>query len=175
MPTVDTLIERNTTFASERFEVLPPIPQSKALIITCADIRVDPAHVVGLELGQAAVIRNVGGRITPATVQMLAMLAAVAAAEGASGDWELVLLQHTDCGITRLTGFPDLLADYFGTDTDALPGRCVSDPRAAVRADIALLQENAVFPSTLTISGLVYDVKTGAITTVVPARALREE
>src|SRR5207245_5366483 len=100
MPTVDTFIERNTTFASERFEVLPAIPESKTLIITCADIRVDPAHVLGLELGQAGVVRNVGGRVTPATVQMLAMLAAVAASEGASGDWELVLLQHTDCGIS---------------------------------------------------------------------------
>jgi len=173
MPTVDTFIERNAAFAAQRFEVLPPIPESKTLIITCADIRVDPAHILGLELGQAAVIRNVGGRVTPATVQMLAMLAAVAAAEGASGDWELVLLQHTDCGITRLTGFPDLLADYFGIEAGALAHRCVPDPQAAVRADIATLEDNAAFPDTLTISGLVYDVTSGAITTVIPARPLR--
>ncbi len=175
MPTVDTLIERNTAFASERFEVLPAIPESKTLIITCADIRVDPAHVLGLELGQAGVIRNVGGRITPATIQMLAMLAAVAAAEGASGDWELILLQHTDCGMTRLTGFPDLLAEYFGIETAAVADKCVPNPEAAVRADVATLAENAAFPSTLTISGLVYDVATGDITTVVPTRPLREE
>jgi len=175
MPTVDTLLERNTAFAAERFEVLPPIPESRTLIITCADIRVDPAHILGLELGQAGVIRNVGGRVTPATVQMLAMLAAVAATEGAAGDWELVLLQHTDCGMTRLAAYPDLLADYFGIETDVLAGKCVPDPRRAVEVDIAELAANPAFPSNLTISGLVYDVVTGGITTVVPARPLREE
>jgi carbonic anhydrase len=173
MPTVQTLIERNTDFAANRFEVLPPIPESRTLLITCADIRVDPAHILGLELGQAGVIRNVGGRITPATVQMLTMLAAVAATEDASGDWELIVLQHTDCGMGRLTGFPELLADYFGIQSEGLEGKCVPDPHNAVKADIAELAANPAFPSTLTVSGLVYDVRTGAVTTVVPPGPLR--
>jgi carbonic anhydrase len=100
MAAVETLIQRNESFATERFPGnLQVIPLMKAMVIACADPRVDPAHILGLKLGEARVTRNVGGRITPATMQTLAMLAAVAASEGASGGWELVVLQHTDCGI----------------------------------------------------------------------------
>lgn len=173
MPTVKTLIERNATFAAERFAPLPPIPASRTLVITCADVRVDPAHILGLELGQAGVLRNVGGRITPATVQMLAMLAGVAATEGAADGWELILLHHTDCGLTRLAQFPDLIAQYFEISVDAVPGKQVMDPFGAVAADIATLAGNPAMPSTLVVSGLVYDVTDGHVTTVVEPAALR--
>jgi carbonic anhydrase len=173
MPTVDALLKRNHDFAAERFEPLPAIPPSRTLIITCADVRVDPAHILGLELGEAGVVRNVGGRVTPHTIQMLGMLAAVAAAEGASGGWELVLLQHTDCGMTRLTGYPDMLSDYLGVSAQELPARFVTDPRQGVAADVDVLRGNPALPGSLVVSGLVYDVATGGVETVVPAAPLR--
>ena len=139
MSTVESLIERNSSFASQRFAPLPAIPPSRTLVITCADVRVDPAHILGLRLGEAAVIRNVGGRVTAATVQMLAMLAAVAAAEDASGGWELVLLHHTDCGITRLAQHNDVLCAYFDVPDAELAGKAVGDPAAAVATDLATL------------------------------------
>lgn len=174
MPTVNTLIARNATFAAERFAPLPAIPESRTLIITCADVRVDPAHILGLELGQAGVLRNVGGRITPATVQMLVMLAGVAAVEGAAGNWELILLHHTDCGIVRLAAFPDLIAGYFEIPVEALAAKQVTDPFSAVMADIATLAENPLLPSALVVSGLVYDVGNGRVTTVAAPAPLRD-
>jgi carbonic anhydrase len=176
MAAVETLIQRNASFAAERFPGdLPVIPLMKTLVITCADPRVDPAHILGLELGDAGVIRNVGGRITPATVQALAMLAAVAAREGASGGWELVVLQHTDCGITRLTDYADVLADYFGVAEAELPAKAVTDPRQAVAADLAALKANPLLPAALVVSGLVYDVASGRLETVVEPAPLRDE
>jgi hypothetical protein len=100
--------------------------------ITRADGRVDPAHILDRRLGEAAAIRNVGGRVTGATVQMLAMLAAVAAAEGASGGWELVLLHHTDCGITRLAQYTDLLSAYFDVPGSEVSAKAVCDPAGSV-------------------------------------------
>jgi carbonic anhydrase len=175
MATVETLIERNNSFASERFTPLPVIPPSRTLVITCADVRVDPAHILGLRLGEAAVIRNVGGRVTGATVQMLAMLAAVAAAEGASDGWELVLLHHTDCGITRLARHTELLSAYFDVSDAELSAKAVCEPAAAVAADLAALAANPLLPSALLVSGLVYDVASGSVSVVDGPRPLRND
>ena len=175
MSTVESLFESNGQFASQRFAPLPPIPPSRTLVITCADVRVDPAHILGLQLGEAAVIRNIGGRVTSATVQMLAMLAAVAAVEGASGGWELVLLHHTDCGITRLAQYPDLLGTYFGVPAAELPAKEVCAPTAAVAADLATLAANPLLPSELLVSGLVYDVATGTVSIIDGPRPLRDD
>src|SRR5579871_5848623 len=83
MTTLDTLTERNHDFAAHQFAAgLPLMPTLRTLIISCADPRVDPAHVLGLELGEALVLRNAGGRVTPATLQMIALLGAIARVEG---------------------------------------------------------------------------------------------
>ncbi len=107
-------------------------------------------------------------------MQTLAMLAAVAAREGAAGGWELVVLQHTDCGITRLADYTDVLADYFGVAEAELPAKAVTCPRQAVAADVAELKANPLLPATLIVSGL-YDVATGRLETVVEPGSLREE
>ncbi len=75
MSTLDTLLERNHEFATHRFVAgLPMRPSLQTLIIGCADPRVDPVHILGLEPGEAVVLRNVGGRVTPGTLQLLSML-----------------------------------------------------------------------------------------------------
>ena len=91
-------------------------PSGNMMVVGCVDPRVDPGHVLGLDNGEAAIIRNVGGRITPTTLRTMAMLSKVGAANADThrpGDWNLVLLHHTDCGMTDLVPFPDLLAEYF--------------------------------------------------------------
>jgi len=66
MTVIDTLAERNDDFVRTRFVPgLPMLPRLRTLVVGCVDPRVDPAHVLGLETGDAAVIRNVGGRVTP--------------------------------------------------------------------------------------------------------------
>ena len=83
MTAFDTLTERNQDFAAHQFAAnLPLMPTLRTLIISCADPRVDPAHVLGLELGEALVLRNAGGRVTPATLQIIALLGAIARVEG---------------------------------------------------------------------------------------------
>lgn len=177
MAKVETLIERNRQFPDGGAFApdLPLAPPSRTMVLTCADARVDPAHVLGLEYGEVAVLRNVGGRVTPAALQNLAMLAGVAAQEGVSGGWELVVMHHTDCGITRLAEFPDLLGDYFGIPQEELAAKSVLEPRAAVQADVAELRANPLLPAGLTVSGLVYDVATGRVETAVEPGPLRVE
>lgn len=179
MDTMATLHERNRQFATREFAAgLALSPRLRAMVIGCADPRVDPATVLGLQLGDAAVIRNVGGRITPATLQVMAMLRLVASAEagGPPGEgWNLVLLHHTDCGIRHLTGYPDLLAAHFGVEVAELDQKHITDPWASVKADVAAVKANPFLPARFLVSGLVYDVDTGLVEQVVGPERLRDE
>lgn len=176
MTTIDMLTERNQEFAAHRFTHLPIIPKLKTMVISCADPRVDPTHVLGLELGEALVIRNIGGRVTPATLQMIGMLGAIAQEEGINPGkgFNLIVFHHTDCGITRLTEKPALLASYFGTGQAELETKAVTEPHAAVTGDVAALKANPALPGEWLVSGLVYDVTTGLVETVVAPGPLRE-
>jgi carbonic anhydrase len=174
---VSTLTARNADFARHGFDVgASMMPALQTMVIGCVDPRVDPAHVLGLANGDALVIRNVGGRFTPAVLQTMATLRAIAVVEGGAPGpgWNLVVLQHTDCGITRLGGQPDLVAGGFGIDPADLPSKAVGDPRAAVAVDVAEIKANPFLPADFIVSGLVYDVRTGLVETVVAPAKLRD-
>jgi carbonic anhydrase len=166
----DELARRNAGFAEGgAFAELKLMPGGNLTVIGCVDPRVDPSDVLGLKLGEAAVIRNVGGRTTPATLRTLGMLSKVMQARtGGPGpaDTHYAVLHHTDCGITDLAAFPELLADYFEVPAADLDGKAVTDPFAAVRVDVAILKQK--LRAGVFVSGLVYDVATGLIDVVVP-------
>jgi carbonic anhydrase len=143
-------------------------------MVCCADHRADPAHVLGLQPNEVVVLRNPGGRVTPGVLSSLAVLGTIAAIEGFATGYQLILMQHTDCGITRLTvdDHSALLAKFFGAQPADVASRHHTDPRAAVRADVELLRANPLVPRTLVVSGAVYDVDTGRVETVVPPTPL---
>ena len=151
------------------------IPRLKALIVGCVDMRVDPAKVLGLESGDAVVLRNIGGRITPAVVEQLGLLGRINEVlekiPNAGGQFHLIVLHHTDCGISRLVGDPVRLAKFFQIEEKQLGSKMVSDPRLAVALDVALLRSVGTLPAAWLVSGLVYDVATGLVETVIaPSR-----
>jgi hypothetical protein len=126
MTIVETLIGRNEEFAAHRYRAgLSMMPTLKTVVVACVDPRVDPAEVLGLRLGEAVVVRNIGGRITPATLQTMAMLGMIGRAEGGppGSGWNLVVLHHTDCGMTRLLGTPNPLTDHFGISPGTARGQ----------------------------------------------------
>ncbi len=172
------LMARNADFAQHGF--LPGaamLPALKTMVIGCVDPRVDPAHVLGLAAGEALVIRNIGGRYTPAALQTMATLRMIAEADGGTPGpgWNLIVLHHTDCGITRLGGHPERLATLFGIDQADLAAKAVNDPRAAVAVDVAAIKDNPFLPADFIVSGLVYDVRTGLIETVAAPSLRRED
>lgn len=175
MTDVDDLVERNAGFASDGFAAdLTISPRGNMMVVCCVDPRVDPGHVLGLDNGEAAIIRNVGGRITPATLRTMAMLGKVGQANADTrvpGTWNLVILHHTDCGMTDLASFPDLLAEYFEIPVAELEGRSVSDPAGSVRVDVDVILQT-IHGSDFLVSGLVYDVDTGRVDVVVPPTPL---
>lgn len=178
------MLKRNKDFAAQQSAAgtlmpsLPPaLPKVKAIIIGCADMRADPTHVLALKPGEAVVMRNIGGRITPGLLEQLGLLGKIGelAKEipGGGGEFHLIVLQHTDCGMTRLATQPAMLAHYFQVPEGEVKAKAAGDPRAAVAVDVAALRAVPVLPAQWLLSGLVYNVATGLVDVVVPPAPIR--
>jgi carbonic anhydrase len=184
MNSLDSMLERNKDFAAEQSAagaLMPSLPDAmpnvKAVIIGCADMRVDPAHVLGIKPGEAVVIRNIGGRITPGLLEQLGLLGRIGEVAGkvpgGGGEFHFIVLHHTDCGITRLAGDTAKLAHYFQIPEGDVEAKAVPNPHAAVVVDVALLRTIPALPGEWLLSGLVYDVATGQMEIVVPPAPIR--
>jgi carbonic anhydrase len=182
---LDSILERNKDFAARQSApgtLMPSLPRAlrnlRAVIVGCADMRVDPAHILGITPGEAVVIRNIGGRITPGLLEELGLLGRIGEVAkeipGGGKEFHLIVLQHTDCGITRLAGDPAMLTHYFQIQEGELRAKAVTDPRAAVAVDVALLRAIPALPAEWLVSGLIYDVTTGFVEIVVPPARIRE-
>ncbi len=178
MADLTTLLDRNRSFA-EQFEGgdLNIRPRMSTILLTCVDARVDPAHLFGLGLGDAVVIRNAGGRITPAVMGDLAVLGVLAAnlPENGAMQPQLVVIHHTDCGMGRLANPPvqQQVAQRLGLSDDEVAAMAVTDPTATVKADIERLRRTPGTPDALVVTGLVYDVSDGTIDQVMSPAPLR--
>lgn len=179
MSTLESLVERNKDFAARQSAagaLMPSLPRAlpkvKAIVIGCADMRVDPAHVLGIKPGEAVVIRNIGGRVTPGALEQLALLGRIGEVAGevpgGGGEFCLIVLQHTDCGMTRLAGDAAMLEHYFEIPEADLKTKTVLDPRTAVAGDIAVLRAVPGLPGAWLTTGLGCDVATGFVEIVVP-------
>ena len=169
--TADELVRRNARFAADGAFTGLPFPSNRTLrVIGCVDSRVDPSDVLGLDLGEAVVMRNIGGRVTPAVLRSWQLLAKLG--QQGTGDQpeggppHLVVMHHTDCGIKRLADYPEMLAEFFEIPVTDVDTKFISDPYAAVRIDVEILRR--ALPYGLLVSGLVYDTETGLIEVVVP-------
>ena len=184
MSNLDSMLERNKEFAAEQSAagtLMPSLPKAmpnvKALVIGCADMRVDPDDILSAVPGELVVLRNIGGRVTPGLLEQIGMLGCVGQvageAPGGGSEFHLIVLQHTDCGITRLVGDPAMLTHYFQISEGDLAAKAVMDPRAAVAVDVALLRTISALPAGWLVSGLVYDVATGLVEVIVPPAPIR--
>lgn len=173
----DTLLKRNAELSNDlSAKSFTLTPNLHALVLTCADHRVDPAQVLGLELGEAVVLRNPGGRVTPAFISELAVLATVAQIEGLETGFELILMHHTDCGLARLDGAEQrgLMAYFLGVGEGEVAAKHLTDPFESVRTDLELLRANPLIPRTLIASAVVYDIASGRVEVVCPPPPLGE-
>jgi carbonic anhydrase len=156
---------------------LPFIPNLNLYFVTCIDCRVDPAQILGVRLGEALVQRNIGGRITPAIIRDIAYAAYLVDTKAPEGPYfEVAIIHHTGCGSTLLAddelrhGF----AERIGADERALADTPVLDPARTVQTDVNRVLWADEIPQSVRVSGHVYDVDTGLVTTVVDAKG-REE
>jgi carbonic anhydrase len=177
MTKMSPLLERNEQFAATYTPGPLGPPAAQVVIVTCLDHRVDPAITLGLQLGDAVVIRNTGGRVTPAVINDIAYLAFLAGQlfsdqVAAEGLFEVAVVHHSQCGTGFLadTGFRRRAAEATGLPEAALEACAVADPHTTVKADVELLLASPLLSPKVSVSGHVYDIATGRVTTVLDAR-----
>lgn len=177
MTQLELALQRNATFASTDAKTnvpqIPFIPNRQLYVVACIDPRVDPTNILGLDLGDAIVARNVGGRITPSVLQDLAWISYLHEVKTPGADWfELAIIHHNDCGSGFLAD-DELRHDFAerGFDDAALAELAVLEPTRTVRTDVEKVLAYPQLSSAVCVSGYAYDLTTGLVTTVVPARS----
>ena len=177
MTRMTPLLERNEQFARTYTPLRLGPAAAQVVIVTCLDHRVDPAITLGLRLGDAPVIRNAGGRVTPAVIDDIAYLGFLAEqlfAWQVAVDrlFEVAVVHHTQCGTGFLAdpAFWHQAAEATGLDEAALEASAVADPQVTVKADVERLLTSPLLSPKVSVSGHVYDIATGLVTTTLDAR-----
>ena len=133
-------------------------PAKKLAIIACMDARLDPLGVLGLEVGDAHVIRNAGGVITDDEIRSLAI------SQNLLGTRDIAVIHHTDCGMLKFTDeeFKRRLEEDFGHRPEWEPGAFENLDRN-LRDTIERIKESPFLPSKESIRGYIYEVETGIL------------
>ncbi len=172
MSEIQILIKRNEIYAQNHPKGLPISPKFSTIILTCIDARVDPAHFLGLELGEALVLRNPGGRVTPEVERDLAILWTLVAKVSGKNfkGLSLAIIHHTDCGYERLANpeFQKGLNAKLGIHIETLDQLAIHDHKSALDSDISKLKNSSIVPSELNVTGLLFDVDDGKLTEIEP-------
>jgi carbonic anhydrase len=159
MTETDAMVRANESYASS-FDKgdLPMPPGRKVAVLACMDARLDPARVLGLEEGDAHVIRNAGGVASEDALRSLAI------SQNLLGTEEIVLIHHTDCGMLTFTD--EELAEKLERETGSRPdwrAQAFSDLEQDVRESIERIRESPFVPRTDKVRGFVYEVETGRL------------
>ena len=159
MSQTDQLIENNQAYA-EGFDKpdLPLPPAKKVAVIACMDARLLPSKILGLEEGDAHVIRNAGGVVTDDEIRSLAI------SQHLLGTEEVVLVHHTDCGMLTFTD--EQFAQRLEEETGVRPSwsaESFDDLDQNVRDSIARIQASPFIPRKDKVRGFVYEVESGRL------------
>ena len=163
MATLDEVRAANDTYAAGFTKGdLPMPPGRKLAVVACMDARLDPAKALGLQEGDAHVIRNAGGRAADA-------LRSLVISQQLLGTNEVIVVHHTDCGMltfdnATLQGICQERLNADASDIDFLP---FGDLEQSVRDDVELIRSSPLIPNDVNVHGFVYDVKTGKLNEVV--------
>jgi carbonic anhydrase len=163
MAITDQLIQANQKYA-ESFDRgdLPMPPARHVAVVTCMDARLHPEKFLGLDVGDAHVIRNAGGRASDDAIRSLIISSHLL------GTNEYIVIHHTDCGMLTFSN-QDLqrkLADETGTDASDIDFLPFPDLEQSVRDDVNRIKESPFIPQDISVRGFVYDCGTGRLTEV---------
>ena len=167
MSVTDELIVANADYVAA-FDKgdLPMPPGRQVAIVVCMDARIDPAKALGLDEGDAHVIRNAGGRAEDA-------IRSLVISQQLLGTKVVAVIHHTDCGMLTFTN--DVLrgkvGESLGTKAADVAGSIdflpFQDVEQSVREDLATIRNSPLIPDTYPVRGFVYDVTDGSVSEVV--------
>ena len=157
------MLEANAAYAEGFSQGNKPMPPARSVAaVVCMDARIHPPEMLGLDLGDAHVIRNAGGRVSDDAIRSLIISSTLL------GTREFLVVHHTDCGMLTFSNddLRGILADQRGSDASDIDFLPFSDLEGSVREDVARIQASEHLDSSISVRGFVYDVDTGALTEV---------
>jgi carbonic anhydrase len=159
MSATDELLKNNEAYAAGFDKAdLPLPPAKKVAVLACMDARVNPYGALGLQEGDAHVIRNAGGVVTDDEIRSLAI------SQRLLGTEEIILIHHTDCGMLTFTD--DEFAQKLKDETGEAPGwkaNAFPDLDGDVRDSIQRIKDSPFIPNKDSVRGFVYEVETGKL------------
>ena len=162
------LFAGNDRYAAVPHEVAPTGVARRGLaILTCIDSRIDPLAVLGLEPGDAKILRNAGARVTGDTLRSLALAVA------ALGVTRIAVVQHTDCRMAASSDdeLRDAVAEVTGAPHPTFEPLAIRDQATTLRDDVDRLLASPLIASGVVVGGLVYELRSGRLTSVVEPRS----
>lgn len=161
MSATDELLTANEAYAEGFSGPLPLPPAKHVAVVACMDARLDVYALLGLNEGEAHVIRNAGGVVTDDVIRSLAI------SQRLLGTREIVLVHHTDCGMLTFTddGFKAQIQQETGIKP-AWSAEAFADLEEDVRQSVRRINANPFVPHTESVRGFVFDVATGRLTEV---------
>jgi carbonic anhydrase len=159
MSAIDEYLGNNATYSDKFSKGSLPMPPAKAIaVVACMDARLETGALLGLEEGEAHVIRNAGGVVTDDVIRSLAI------SQRLLGTREIMLIHHTDCGMLTFTDAE--LKESIKKETGIRPSfamEAFSDLEDDVRQSIARIQASPFVPHKDQIRGFVYEVESGKL------------
>ncbi|WP_016695547.1 beta-class carbonic anhydrase [Rhodococcus rhodochrous] len=164
MTVTEEFLKNNETYAAGFSGPLPLPPSKHIAIVACMDARLDVYRALGIEEGQAHVIRNAGGAVTDDVIRSLTI------SQRLLGTTEIVLVHHTDCGMLTFTDdeFTRAVQDEIGIRPTWAP-ESFRDPHEDVRQSLRRIETSPFVTKTSSLRGFVFDVATGKLEETVPA------
>jgi carbonic anhydrase len=164
----DEYLANNAAYAESFAEQLPMPPSRQVAVVACMDARLDVYRILGLNPGEAHVIRNAGGVVTDDAIRSLTI------SQRLLGTREIILIHHTDCGMLTFTD--DAVKRQIQDDTGIRPRFALEafpDLDEDVRQSIARIRESPFIPNK-NIRGFVFDVGSGRLNEVTESVDVRE-
>jgi len=160
MPVLPELLAANERYAADFTKGDLPMPPGRQVsVLVCMDARLHPEKFLGLDEGDAHVIRNAGGRASDDALRSLIISYKLL------GTREFVVIHHTDCGMLTFTNevLRDLLRKDLNADASGIDFLPFSDLDESVRQDVQTIRSSPLIPDDIPVTGFVFDVKSGRL------------
>lgn len=158
---IDAMLAANRDYAAGFHRGrLPAQPRKRLAVVLCMDARINPMAALGLDYGDAHIIRNAGGRMAEA-------LRSLAVSQAMLGTAEVAVIHHTSCGMAGITD--DAIRDELrrqGRDPGDIVFQTFSSLETVTREDIRIYRESPLVRQDIPVRGFIFDVDAGALTEV---------